>query len=584
MPPRVVSADKTQSPDEIVAAIEAFLSAHANVSAREDGKVLFELGPEAASRASYALSTNHGRCMLQLWNERRNLVRPVVSATQRGNSLRLATQKLGLTGTKLIEFTSGPPRRTPTTREAHRTAFLRTLEQALMRAFPDWKPEGLRTAMDLERSFGPAYARGMLVRGQQAWAVIAVNEHESQVTIDGILTLGVLWLDHCRQQANGRRLFKGLRLIVPTGRAVTTLARLRWMNERAAQWELYELDGSTGELTQRDAEDQGNLQTRLLHHLDSEAGAQRFQAATQQVISLVPADEWPRVEQRLRSSSELAFLLHGLEFARARMGFAGNTFVPAMSVTVGVAENETPLTPETLPQLRQLVAELFARRKAGATGSARDPLYRAAPERWLESVIRHDLAPLTRHLAPTMQPAPYRRRFPNANDSDPDNIGNRKTSSRPIRSREDDSRIIPRLDPQHVYTQVPAIAGARDRGMLDLLGVTADGRLAVIELKANDDLHLALQGLDYWVRVRHHHLHSPDAAAGMGEFQRHGYFRGLELSPLEPRLYLVAPALHVHPATETVLRYLSPRIEWQLLAIDERWREKIRVIWRRSSR
>ena len=45
-----------------------------------------------------------------------------------------------------------------------------------------------------------------------------------------------------------------------------------------------------------------------------------------------------------------------------------------------------------------------------------------------------------------------------------------------------------------------------DRGMLDLLGVTDDGRLAVIELKADEDLHLALQGLDYWVRVRWHHL------------------------------------------------------------------------------
>jgi len=35
---------------------------------------------------------------------------------------------------------------------------------------------------------------------------------------------------------------------------------------------------------------------------------------------------------------------------------------------------------------------------------------------------------------------------------------------------------------------------------------------------------------------------------------------------------LVAPALHVHPATDTLLRYLSPAIEWQLVALDERWR------------
>lgn len=577
-PPRDASAEPAHPPADIAAAIEGYLAANGSVCVLEDGKVLFDL-----SAASYAVSTEHGRCTLQLWNSERNLVRQIVAATPRAGTLRLSTRKLGITGTRLLELTSNAARRTPSARESHRTVFLKTLDRVLLRAFPDWKLEGLRTAMDLERSFGPAYARGILRRGQYAWAVIAINGDESQVTIDGILTIGVLWLDHCRQRSDGRRLFQGLRIIVPSGRGATTLARLRWMNEKAAQWELYELDEPTEALTQRDTVDQGNLQTRLVHHLDSEAGAQRFHAATSAIMSLVPAAEHDRVEQRLRSSAELAFLLYGLEFARARIGFSGNTFAPRLSITVGVAENETELTETNRSQLASLVAELFARRKAGALGSTRDPLYRSAPERWLESVIRRDLAPLTRHLAPTMQQAPRRNaRF--ANDSDPDSIGNRKTSAQPVRSRTEDSRTIPRLDPSHVYTQVPAIAGARDRGMLDLLGVTADGRLAVIELKANDDLHLALQGLDYWIRVRHHHRQSPEAATGMGEFQRHGYFRGIELSPLDPRLYLVAPALHVHPATETVLRYLSPQVEWQLLAIDERWREKIRVIWRRSSR
>jgi hypothetical protein len=99
----------------------------------------------------------------------------------------------------------------------------------------------------------------------------------------------------------------------------------------------------------------------------------------------------------------------------------------------------------------------------------------------------------------------------------------------------------------------------------------------------DDDLHFALQGLDYWIRVRQHHLQTADAATGLGEFQRHGYFRGVELSPLPPRLYLVAPSLHIHPATETLLRYLSPRVEWNLLALDERWRQQIRVVWRKQS-
>jgi len=137
------------------------------------------------------------------------------------------------------------------------------------------------------------------------------------------------------------------------------------------------------------------------------------------------------------------------------------------------------------------------------------------------------------------------------------------------------------LDAAHVYTQVPAFA-AGDRGMLDLLSVTRDGRLAVIELKADEDLHLALQGLDYWVRVRWH-LQQSDHATGLPEFQRHGYFGGVQISPLPPRLYLVAPALRIHPATEIVLKYFKPEVDWTLVAIDERWRDEVRVVFRKRS-
>jgi hypothetical protein len=204
-------------------------------------------------------------------------------------------------------------------------------------------------------------------------------------------------------------------------------------------------------------------------------------------------------------------------------------------------------------------------------------------------MLRQDLSPLTRNLAPQPNTSARSTREPE-HELDPDTIGNRET---PLSGREIDgnqlrpdvqeSRVIPRLDAKHVYSQVPAIVGNHDQGLLDLLGVTADGRLAVIELKVDDDLHFALQGLDYWIRVRHHHLQTADTATGLGEFQRHGYFRGVALSPLPPRLYLVAPSLHIHPATETLLRYISPRVEWNLLALDERWRQQIRVVWRKQN-
>jgi hypothetical protein len=41
--------------------------------------------------------------------------------------------------------------------------------------------------------------------------------------------------------------------------------------------------------------------------------------------------------------------------------------------------------------------------------------------------------------------------------------------------------------------------------------------------------------------------------------------------------------LHIHPATDTLLRYFSPEIEWEFVGIDERWREGVKVVFRKRS-
>jgi hypothetical protein len=532
-------AEPTQTVEQIAAALEVFLAEHPKAVVAEDGKVLFGM-----RAAKYSLTTEHGRCTLQLWSEERNIVRQVSAAVERGalrdRMLRLTVHRFGQTRPSSLELLADRDRRTPSTREATRTRYLKALERVMLRGggsgeeWGEWTAEGFRTAMDLEKSFGPAYARGTLVHGQQAWAVIAVNAEETQATVDGILTLGVLWLAHCRENGGGRRLYCGLRLIVPRGMATLTASRLAWMNADAAQWELWEFDEKTEEMEQRDAADCGNMTTRLIHAVNEANARERFAEAAARVMALVPEAMREVVEQRIQSGVEMAFRLHGLEFARVRMGYAGESFNRVQEVTFGAGANETPLTEENAGNLRELVARLFARRIAGG-GDKRDALYRMQPERWLESVLRRDVSLIDAHL-----------------------------------------------DAAHVYTQVPAFA-ASDRGMLDMLSVDKDGRLAVIELKADEDLHLALQGLDYWVRVRLHHRENPDDASGLGEFQRHGYFSGVRLAEGSPRLYLVAPALRVHPATEVVLRYLSPRVEWVLAAIDERWRRQVKVVWRKRS-
>lgn len=126
--------------------------------------------------------------------------------------------------------------------------------------------------------------------------------------------------------------------------------------------------------------------------------------------------------------------------------------------------------------------------------------------------------------------------------------------------------------PRFVYSQVPAFY-ASDRGMIDVRTVTREGRLSVIEVKADEDIHLPLQGIDYWSRVAWHQE--------CNEFHKFGYFAGREISSDSPLLVMVAAALHIQPATDTLLRYVSPRIEWMLLGIDERWRKDLRVVFRK---
>ncbi len=524
VPGRVRAAVEEQTPEQIAHSIEEFLLEHTKAVVIEEGRVLFDM-----RQAKYRLDTEHGRCMFQLWSDSANMVRRVVAAEQRKGSLRLAVLRFGQTKPQTLELTPDQEHRTPSAREATRTKFLRVLERVLAREFPEWKVDSLRTAMDLEKSFGPAYARGALVQGQSAWAVVAVNAEESQATIDGILTIAILWLEHCRSIGDGRRVWRGVKVIVPRGTGILTASRMAWLNQRAAQWEQWELDSATEEMEQREAADTGNIATRLVHAPDREAVRERFADAIKRVMLLVPEEARPRVETVIASSAEMSFLLHGLEFARIRSGYAGNSFNMHEEITVGAAASETPLTADSEDTLREMVTRLFERRHAG--GDKRDPLYRMQPERWLESELRRNLEPLDPHL-----------------------------------------------DPRHVYTQVPAFAGG-DRGMLDLLGVLRNGRLAVIEIKADEDMHLALQGLDYWVRVRRHHL----SASGEGELQRTGYFTGVGLAQTPPKLYLVAPSLRIHPATETVLRYLAPEVEWELVALDERWRAKLKAVWRKRS-
>ena len=108
--------------------------------------------------------------------------------------------------------------------------------------------------------------------------------------------------------------------------------------------------------------------------------------------------------------------------------------------------------------------------------------------------------------------------------------------------------------------------------MIDLLGVTRQGRLVVIELKASEDLHLPLQAVDYWLRVRRHLIER--------DFRSYGYFPGVEFLLDPPLVWLVAPSLRFHLANEVLARYLMPDLQMSRIGLSENWRRGVRVVFR----
>src|SRR5512135_2243398 len=130
--------------------------------------------------------------------------------------------------------------------------------------------------MDLERAFGPIYARGLLRQGQTAFAVLGVNADETQTSIDAALTFGILWLDTCRQTQTGKSTVQGLKLFLPAQSSALTRERMAHLHREAAKWQLYEFDQREDALNEVDVSDRGNVATRLVHATDETAALARF--------------------------------------------------------------------------------------------------------------------------------------------------------------------------------------------------------------------------------------------------------------------------------------------------------------------
>jgi hypothetical protein len=368
------------------------------------------------------------------------------------------------------------------------------------------------------RSEPGRYARIVLSLGRRGRVavtgpLVAVRAHEA----DAVLASALAWWTRLDEQRAGGKKFEGAtRLQLVAGRELSKqlAERLALLREDVrARVSLFETDGSLESLTP--------VETPTLESLLDAAPRARLPHAppltdtAARLVALAP-DSVDAI--RARRGETLRF--HGLPFARVRRLPGGERvwFGPPG------ARQKLLLGEDNWPRLVKLLDELAEHRRANAP-DARHSFYRAAPEAWLESVLRRDIT----RLDPGLVVSPLHAQFRAPNEP----------------------------------------AGARP---VDLLALRTDGRLVVVELKVTEDAALPLQGADYWRRISTYH--------NAGHIRRARLFGDAGISGEPPLVYLVAPLLRFHRDFDTLARMIRPDIEMYRFDLNEDWRAGVRVVRR----
>ncbi|MCA1565662.1 MAG: hypothetical protein LC803_08480 [Acidobacteria bacterium] len=364
------------------------------------------------------------------------------------------------------------------------------------------------------RSEPGRYARITLRVGRErvaaTGAVVALGAHE----VDAFLASALLWWTRGGDKSN-RASARWLWLIVSTEVKEATAERLALLREDVRrEIKLFETDEGRQNLSHiappsLEQTFAGASRVRRPPRAELSETAARIVALAPEAIDVV----------RARHGETLRF--HGLSFARVR-----NWMQRERAWFGAGSAPRVLLEDDNWPRLAKLIDELREHRCAAAVDH-RHALYAAAPEAWLESLLRRDIT----RLDPGLRLAPLYAQF----------------------------RTSPR----------DASTGARP---VDLLALRRDGRLVVIELKVSEDAALPLQGADYWRRVEAHRQR--------GDITRSRLFGDAAIADEPPLVYLVAPFLRFHRHFNTLARLISPGIPLYRFDLNEDWRTGVRVVRR----
>ena len=466
--------------------------------------------------ARWQLSIQFDKLLFEAWNQARTLARRVEEVAYRdGDRLGIFVRRPHARETSVVEFRELHSKKRKG-RESGRTSFKQEFVAMLNQEFQGWRLENVSNRSDREHSFSTWYTRGLSRQGRTGCAVIGLGKDEAPAAADAVLAFSLIWLDWLRSRSD-RTTVPRLQIYLPREAVELNAQRAAAINHRAVQLEMFEWNGAGERPSRVNLETVGDIATRLVPHRSNESLISRHRELLRGMLGEA-ADRLTMVTDA--SGRFVSVRVAGLEIARIEGDLSPKIYF-------GLEGSVRRLDDSGHDDFRDFVARVLDRRSAASEDTS-DEFYRLQSERWLESMLVSDI-----------------------------------------------TRIDPALRPELVYSQVPAFSRT-DRGVIDILSVTRDGRLAVIELKLEEQITLPFQALDYWLRV--------EKLRREGKFQDYGYFPGVTVADAQPLLYLVVPAFRFHSTTTRMLRYLDSSIDVMQIGINDQWRQGIKVLFRRELR
>ncbi|MGI8656475.1 MAG: hypothetical protein ACR2LC_14810 [Pyrinomonadaceae bacterium] len=476
------------------------------------------------------ISIAQGRLILSYWNEAGALHWRITGWEWTGAKLLCdAARNLNRTRTRLEIIPRTQAKTIAAGVSAARRASCERLAALAAQTAGDAQIEKAGLSAGVRRDEPGRHARIILFLSRPRRERIAVAGYVTEANageVDALLSSALLWFLRVRERA-ARPAVRKLWLIVNKECLAAVRQRVALLRDDLRdQIAIYEIDSERRTLTAV-----APLNESELWPTESRARVRRAAAipAAGDIARGISAIA-PEAIDVVRARHGETLRYHGLAFARVRR------VMNREHVWFGTeGKKRKILSNSTAEEWHKLLRELIEHRHANAADH-RHALYRAAPEAWLESLLRRDIT----RLDPGLIIAPLHREFRVRETSDARNDvnGNRMNTARPV----------------------------------DLLALRQDGRLVVIELKVSEDREHVLQGVDYWHRV--------EAYRQTGGIGRARLFGNAVIADEPPLVYLVAPGLRFHRAFQTLAGCIDTRIEIYRFDLNEDWRAGVRVMRR----